>query len=198
MIALVPIFQLIAHAVRYVVVVAVLLLAIAFLLDWMVRSRYINPFHPIARGIRRLVDPMVAPIERRIVRAGGTQTSAPIWALVGAVFLGIVIISGLDFVLQGLLGMLLAISSGPMGLFVVLVQLTFDLLRLAIIIVVLVSWLPISPFSSWVRWAFNITEPFLRPLREIVPRLGMFDITPFVAYFALGILEWAFLRMVGM
>lgn len=198
MIALVPIFQLIAHAVRYVVVVAVLLLAIAFLLDWMVRSRYINPFHPIARGIRRLVDPMVAPIERRIVRAGGTQTSAPIWALVGAVFLGIVIISGLDFVLQGLLGMLLAISSGPMGLFVVLVQLTFDLLRLAIIIVVLVSWLPISPFSSWVRWAFNITEPFLRPLREIVPRLGMFDITPIVAYILLDILEWAFLRMVGM
>lgn len=198
MIALVPIFQLIAHAVRYVVVVAVLLLAIAFLLDWMVRSRYINPFHPIARGIRRLVDPMVAPIERRIVRAGGTQTSAPIWALVGAVFLGIVIISGLDFVLQGLLGMILAMSSGPMGLFVVLVQLTFDLLRLAIIIVVLVSWLPISPFSSWVRWAFNITEPFLRPLREIVPRLGMFDITPIVAYILLDILEWAFLRMVGM
>ena len=101
-------------------------------------------------------------------------------------------------VLQGLLGMILAMSSGPMGLFVVLVQLTFDLLRLAIIIVVLVSWLPISPFSSWVRWAFNITEPFLRPLREIVPRLGMFDITPIVAYILLDILEWAFLRMVGM
>ena len=198
MIALVPIFQLIAHAVRYVVVAAVVLLAIAFLLDWLVRTHYINPFHPVARAIRRVVDPMVAPIERRIVRAGGTPTSAPIWALVGAVFLGIVIVSGLDFVLQGLLAMMFAVSSGPMGLFVVLVQLTFDLLRLAIIIVVLVSWLPISPFSSWVRWAFNITEPFLRPLREMVPRLGMFDISPIVAYILLDILEWAFLRMVGM
>jgi len=197
MIALIPVFQLVAHAVRYIVVVVVAILAIAFLLDWMVRSRYINPFHPIARAIRRSVDPLVAPIERRIVRAGGTQTSAPIWALAGAAFLGIVIVSALDFVLQGLLTMLFAVSSGPMGLFVVLVQLTFDLLRLAIIIVVLVSWLPISPFSRWVRWAFNITEPLLRPLREIVPRLGMFDITPIVAYILLGILEWAFLHLVG-
>jgi YggT family protein len=79
-----------------------------------------------------------------------------------------------------------------------LVKLTFDVLRLAIIIVVLVSWLPISPFSGWVRWAFALTEPLLRPLRDIVPRVGMFDITPIVAYFLLGILEWAFLRMVGM
>lgn len=198
MTALVPILALVAVAVRYVVVAVVVILVIAFVLDWLVRTRRINPFHPIARAIRRSVDPLVSPIERRIVRAGGTQTSAPIWALVGAVFIGIVIISGLDFVLQGLLEMIFAISSGPMGLFVVLVRLTFDILRFAIIIVVLVSWLPISPFSRWVRWAFTVTEPILRPLREIVPRLGMFDITPIVAYFLLEILEWAFVRMVGM
>lgn len=198
MMALLPIIALLAGAVRTVVSVAVVILAIAFLLDWLVRTRRVNPFHPMARVIRRFVDPLVDPIERRIVRAGGSPGSAPIWALVGTVFIGIVVISGIDFVLQGLVGMIVAASSGPVGLFVLLVRITFDVLRLAIIIVVLVSWLPISPFSSWVRWAFALTEPILRPLREIVPRLGMFDITPIVAYFLLGILEWAFLRMVGM
>lgn len=178
--------------------VAVVILAIALLLDWMVRTRKINPFHPAARVIRRFVDPLLAPIERRIVRAGGSPSSAPIWALVGAVFIGIVVISGLDFLVQGVASVLFAVTSGPMGLFVVLVRLTFDVLRLAVIIVVVVSWLPISPFSPWVRWAFNLTEPIFRPLREIVPRVGMFDITPIVAYFLLDILEWAFLRMVGM
>lgn len=198
MMALLPFLAIFAGAVRSVVAVAVVILAIAFLLDWLVRTRRVNPFHPAARVIRRFVDPIVTPIERRIVRAGGSPTSAPIWALVGAVFLGIVIISGLDFVLEGLASMIFAASAGPTGIFVMLVRLTFDVLRLAIIVVVLVSWLPISPFSGWVRWAFALTEPLLAPLRQIVPRLGMFDITPFVAYFALGILEWAFLRMVGM
>lgn len=196
--ALIPVFALILGVVRAIIVVAVVLVAIAFLLDWLVRTRRINPFHPAARIIRKCVDPMLAPVERRIVRAGGLPTSAPIWGLVGAVFIGIVVISGLDFVLQGIAALIFAMASGPMSLFVVLVRLTFGVLRLAVILVVIVSWLPISPFSPWVRWAFALTEPFLRPLREMLPRLGMFDITPFVAYLLLGVLEWAFLRMVGM
>jgi YggT family protein len=198
MMALLSILALIIGVVRTAVAAAVVIFAIACLLDWLVRTRRINPFHPVARTIRRIVDPLLAPIERRILRAGGTPTSAPIWGLVGAVFIGIVIISGLDFLVQGMATFFFAASAGPMGLFVVLVKLTFDVLRLAVILVVIVSWLPISPFSPWVRWAFYLSEPILRPLRDIVPRLGMFDITPIVAYFLLGVLEWAFLRMVGM
>jgi YggT family protein len=195
--ALLPILAIVLAVVRTVVAITVVTLSILFLLDWLVRTRRINPFHPAARAIRRVVDPILAPVERRIVRAGGLPSSAPIWALVGAVLLGIILISGLDFLVQGLAGLLFAVSSGPLGLFVVLVRLTFGILRLAVILVVIVSWLPISPFSPWVRWAFAITEPILQPLRGIVPRIGMFDITPIVAYFLLGIVEWAFLRMVG-
>jgi YggT family protein len=196
--ALLPILALIVSTVRTIVVATVIIMGVAFLLDWLVRTRRINPFHPAARLIRRFVDPMLAPIERRIVRAGGLPASAPIWGLVGAVIIGILIVTGLDFVMQGLASLVFAMASGPRGLFAVLVQLTFGLLRLAIILVVIVSWLPISPFSPWVRWAFAITEPIIRPLRQILPRVGMFDISPIVAYFLLGILEWAFLRMAGM
>jgi YggT family protein len=196
--ALLPILALILAVVRTVVLVTVVALSVLFLLDWLVRTRRINPFHPAARAIRRIVDPIVAPVERRILRAGGVPTSAPIWALVGAVFLGIIVIAGLNFLVQSFATLVFALTSGPLGLFVVLVRFTFGVLKLAVILVVLVSWLPISPYSPWVRWAFAITEPILQPLRGIVPRLGMFDITPIVAYFLLGILEWAFLRMVGM
>src|SRR5665213_86446 len=196
--ALLPLLVLVVSIVRTVVAVAVVVLAIVFLLDWLVRTRRINPFHPAARAIRRFAEPLIAPVERRILRAGGTPTSAPIWALVGAVFVGIVVISAVGFLVQGYVALVLALTSGPLGIFVLLLQLTFDVLRLAVILVVVVSWLPISPFSPWVRWAFAITEPILKPLREIVPRIAMFDITPIVAYFLLGILEWAILRMVGM
>lgn len=196
--AILPVLGLVVYFVRMIVMAAVVLMAIVFLLDWLVRTRRINPFHPAARVIRRIVDPIVAPVERRIVRAGGTPSSAPIWALVGAVFIGIIIVSGLDFLVDGLASVIIAVTSGPMGLFAVLVRLTFNVLELAIIIVVVVSWLPISPFSPWVRWAFSLTAPILRPLREIMPNFGMFDITPIVAYFLLRFLEWGILRMIGM
>lgn len=188
-------FALISHLVRTVVFVAVAVLAVVLLLDWLARTRRLNPFNPIARTMRRVVDPLLAPVERRIVRAGGLPSHAPAWALVGAVIIGVLLVSAVDFVLGNVLSLWYAAASGPMGLFVLLVRATFGILRLAIILVVIVSWLPISPFSPWVRWAFTITEPIMRPLRQIVPRLGAFDITPIVAYFLLGILEWAFLRL---
>jgi len=189
---------LVSHLVRTLVFASVAILAVLFLLDWLARTRKLNPFNPIARSVRRAVDPLILPIERRVVRAGGLPSSAPIWALVAAVILGIIIVSGVDWVLGSLVSLWFAATSGPMGLFVFLVRLTFGVLRLAVIVVVVVSWLPISPYSGWVRWAFTLTEPILRPLRGIVPTLGAFDITPIVAYFLLGILEWAFLRLAGM
>ncbi|MFP5354024.1 MAG: YggT family protein [Gemmatimonadota bacterium] len=51
------------------------------------------------------------------------------------------------------------------------------------------SWVRVSPYSRWVRWAYTLSEPILRPLRQIVPTLGMIDITPIIAYLLLGLLE---------
>lgn len=189
---------LVSHLVRTLVFASVAILAVLFLVDWLARTRKLNPFNPIARSVRRVVDPLILPIERRVVRAGALPSSAPIWALVGAVILGVILVSGVDWVLGSIVSLWFAATSGPMGLFVFLVRLTFGVLQLALLVVVVVSWLPISPYSPWVRWAFALTEPILRPLRGIVPSLGAFDITPIVAYFVLQILEWAFLRMAGM
>ena len=189
---------LVSHLVRTLVFASVAILAVLFLLDWLARTRKLNPFNPIARSVRRAIDPLILPIERRVVRAGGLPSSAPIWALVGAVILGVILVSGVDWVLGSIVSLWFAATSGPMGLFVFLVRLTFGVLQLALLVVVVVSWLPISPYSPWVRWAFVLTEPILRPLRGIVPSLGAFDITPIVAYFVLQIIEWAFLRLAGM
>ncbi|HEV2643425.1 MAG TPA: YggT family protein [Candidatus Elarobacter sp.] len=181
--------------VRMAVFAVVVVAALVLLLDWLVRSRRISPFHPLARMMRRVVDPLLVPVERRIVRAGGLPSAAPLWALVGVAFAGIVLVSVLGFLVRSSAEVMFALASGPRGVFVLLVQLTFSLLRLALIVVVVTSWLPISPYAGWVRWAFSLTNPILQPLRQVVPRIGMLDITPIVAYFALGILEWAFLQL---
>ena len=55
------------------------------------------------------------------------------------------------------------------------------MLTAAIFIRVLLSWFPIDPRNSLVTILFDITEPILEPLRRVIPRLGMLDITPFVA-----------------
>ncbi len=180
--------------------IALLSVAVVFgficLLDWAVRTRRISPFNAVARFCRSTVDPIIAPIERRVVRAGGVPASAPLWALAAVVIGGILLLSVVDFLRAQVIMTLMASQAGSAGIFRLLVHWTFAILRIALIVRVISSWLPISPYSPWIRWSFRLTDPILAPLRQVVPNLGMIDITPIIAFFLLNFLEAGLMRLV--
>ena len=173
---------------------AVVVGVIAFV-DWLVRTRRISPFNGIARFFRRSVDPLMVPVERIVLRAGGQPASAPWWSLVAVVAGGVVLIFLLDIV-RGLLQQLAYGVSEPGTLPIIIVGWAFRLVELALIVRVLSSWLPISPYSRWVRWTYPLTNWILVPLRRLIPTLGAVDISPIVAYLLLAwILEPMVLRV---
>ncbi|MEX1187173.1 MAG: YggT family protein [Gemmatimonadaceae bacterium] len=183
-----PAIDSILGAVRVATLFVVAVFAVICVVDWAVRTKRINAFNPIARYFRSTIDPFIAPIERRVVRAGGSPAVAPWWALVAAVVGAILLLSLLGFVRNQVLFAALAANQGAAGVFRLLVVWTFAILRLALIVRVISSWLPVNPYSPWLRWSYLLSEPILRPLRQIVPTLGMIDITPILAYFLLGFL----------
>jgi len=165
-------------------------LAIVFGLDWLVRTRRLNAFGPLARFFRGTIDPWLVPIERRVVRAGGTPASAPWWALAVVVVGGIILLALLSYIRGMIVEAAIAGEYGSRGIIRLAIQWTFLVLRFAILVRVLSSWISISPYSRWIRWSFVCTEWIIRPLRRIVPTVGMIDITPIVAWLALGLAEW--------
>jgi len=157
--------------------------------SWAVRTRRLSPFSGAARFVRTAVDPwLVAPMERRLLRAGGTPSAAPWWALAAVVIGGLLLISAVQFVRDQLLLLLVASGSGA-SLIAVLLRWTFSVLRLALIARVIASWVGGGPYSKGWRWAYALTEWFLAPLRQVIPPLGMFDLTVLIAYFGLGLVE---------
>ena len=52
----------------------------------------------------------------------------------------------------------------------------------------ILTWFPISPNNPVVVFLNYITEPILSPLRRVIPRVGMVDITPMVAIILLIII----------
>ena len=64
-----------------------------------------------------------------------------------------------------------------------------NVLQFAIIVRALMSWFNPSPENPIVKLVIGITEPVLEPLRRIVPRIGMIDITPIVAIILLSLVE---------
>ena len=186
--------ELLIAVLRVVLLAAAAAVAVAAGLSWAVRTRRISPFGGIARFVRTRIDPLFAPMERRIVRGGGLPSHAPWWTLAAVVVSGIVLLSLLGFLRGQLAGVAFAMRNGGRGLYVLLVTWTFGLLQLALFVRVISSWFQLSPYSRWVRWAFVLTEWFLAPLRRVIPSFGMIDITPLVAYFGLQLLEAVLVR----
>jgi YggT family protein len=188
-----------AEAVTQLLRTALLSIAVVFgvicVLDWAVRTRKISPFNPVARFCRTTIDPFIAPIERRVIRAGGTPASAPLWALAAVVIGGILLLTLLDLIRIEVIRSIVASQQGAAGIFHLLVSWTFTILRFALIVRVISSWLPISPYSPWIRWSYAFSEPILAPLRRVIPSFGGLDITPILAYFLLGIIESILFRL---
>lgn len=70
-----------------------------------------------------------------------------------------------------------------------LIVVFFQLLNLAILARVLLSWFNVNPYNPIVSFLYQVTEPILGPLRRYIPPLGMIDITPIVAIILLQVVE---------
>ncbi|WP_313891360.1 YggT family protein [Psychrobacillus sp.] len=55
----------------------------------------------------------------------------------------------------------------------------------ALIIFILMSWVPSIQQSAFGQFLGKICEPYLEPFRKIIPPIGMIDISPIVAIFTL-------------
>jgi YggT family protein len=78
---------------------------------------------------------------------------------------------------------------GGVGLLLLAIRWIFGFLQFALLVRVIVSWFPSLAVRRWVSWSFGATEWMLRPLRRVMPSMGVIDITPVVAYFALWLGE---------
>ena len=74
--------------------------------------------------------------------------------------------------------------SHPLSILAAIIQ----LLGLAIFFRAILSWFVRDPYNPIVRVLNSITEPILQPLRQIVPRMGMMDLTPLVAIIVLSVI----------
>jgi YggT family protein len=189
------VFALVSYIVRRALLAIGIVLAVVAALDWAARTRRLNPFGGIARFMRNNVDSRLDGVERQVARAGGQLAMTPWWALLAYVVIAALVIALVDAAIGLLVDAQVAFGRGAVGVVFLLIRWTFAFLKIALIVRVVVSWLPRLAYSRWLSWSFGATDWMLRPLRRVVPTLGVIDITPLVAYFGLVIVEWLVLSV---
>lgn len=158
------------------------------LTDWAIRARHINAFNPVARFFRRWIDPLLKPIETALVRRGGMPQQAPFYAFMAVIVGGIALL----YLVRTVFGIVLQVQLGltsPARFGWMLLGWALNFLTFALIVRVISTWLPVSPYSKWIRWSYVSTEWFMAPLRRIIPPFGQLDLTPLAAYFLIWIVR---------
>ena len=72
----------------------------------------------------------------------------------------------------------------------------FAILDLFVWARVILSWVPHNQYNEITRTVYNVTEPLLRPLRDLIPVSSMgIDISPFILLLGLNMAESFALRV---
>src|SRR6476620_2973868 len=181
---------------RVLVIIALAYASAVALTHWAVRSRRITPFGAWPRFMRRASDPVLLPLERRIVRSGGNPQDAPLW-LVGIVIVGgLLLLSLVQWLVGFAVTLEVLVQSGPRSWARFVVSWLVSLLMIALFVRVIASWFGISPYRPWLRPVMLLTDWMIEPIRRILPPFGMIDFSPLVAWLVLSVVRGFVLSMI--
>jgi YggT family protein len=77
------------------------------------------------------------------------------------------------------------------------INILFEVLSLAILARVIMSWFRVDPYNRFVQILFQVTEPVLSPIRRIIPPVGMIDLTPIIALLLLQLAQRIIVTMLA-
>jgi YggT family protein len=178
----------------YVVVAAIVASVVLMLVRLLMNYADVNPFNRSAMTVRRLSDPLVNPVRRTLIGFGVDPKVAPLIVILLVILVGWFAVQLAASVLNTVAGILLALSRH--SVVAVIGYLLYGLLAfysLLIFIRIIFSWGMVSYSNRLMRFLVNTTDPLLVPLRRIIPPLGMFDLSPIVAF----IIIWLFQQAVA-
>ncbi|HLZ44082.1 MAG TPA: hypothetical protein VKQ05_00210, partial [Gemmatimonadales bacterium] len=112
-------------ALRYTVFGLVVVAALIALGSWLIRTRRVSPFGRLGRALRAVTDPVMKPVERRLVRMGGNPVHAGGWLVVLTAVAGILLLSLIGWLVSTLQVAQAAATSGPRGTIALIIGLVY-------------------------------------------------------------------------
>lgn len=136
--------------------------------------------NPLSQFLVKITNPVLVPMRRFIPSIGSIDTST------------IVLAFGLTFIKVSLL---LLVTTGALHFPASIIMAIGELIKtiiwiyiFALILQAVVSWIGNTQGNPIIPLVNSLTAPILRPLRKVIPLVGMMDLSPLVAILGLNIL----------
>ncbi|HVG39888.1 MAG TPA: YggT family protein [Pyrinomonadaceae bacterium] len=186
-------FEAISQVCTAIVQILIGLVTVLMVLRLIMNFADVNPFGRIAITLRRLSDPLVNPARRVLAGFGVDQKFAPALTLLIAILLGFFALELINSVLFGIRGAVISAQErNPAQVLGFILYSALQIYSLLLFIRIVFSWGMVSSVNPVMRFLMKATDPLLVPLRRIVPPLGMFDLSPLVAFMII----WLFMKAI--
>ena len=191
MVALALTYSLIRWAVIATIMAAILLVLLRSLFIYL----DVNPFTWHARNVRRATDPVIMPVRRMLMAFRLDPKVAPFILVIMIIVIGYLILQIAGTLLNTIAGIFFAVTERkagtPVGIAGYLLFGFLGLYTLSIFVRIVMSWFGTSYANPLMRFLILLTEPLLGPLRRMLPTVGMFDVSPIVAFLIVWICQTA-------
>tara|TARA_R110001583_G_scaffold19264_13_gene75604 strand:- start:523 stop:1068 length:546 start_codon:yes stop_codon:yes gene_type:complete len=163
------------YLLRFAFDALLMILIVRFWLQW-VKADFYNP---LSQFIVKVSNPLVVPLRRVIPGLAGLDL---------ATILAAYIVATLKFVtLAAFAGENLGVLAFYIGLLVLIKQAGF-LLFMIMIIMAVMSWV-VQGYNPTLAIFHQLTEPFLNPIRRIIPNMGGLDLSMIVAFLLMNVIN---------
>ena len=176
----------------WVLITAIVTMIVLMVLRLIANQLDLNPFSWSSLTIRRLTDRFIAPVRRALMRYGVDPKYAPLVMVLLTILLGWFALTLVHGLANTIAGLIFGLTSGRVV--ALLGYVIYGLVSIYIMFVfvrIILSYTTLGYGNRVMRFLMNVTEPLMAPLRRIVPTVGMFDISPLVAFIILWILQMA-------
>lgn len=137
-------------------------------------------YNPLSQFVVKVTNPIVVPFRRIIPGFGGIDVATLLLAYAVGV---------LKFIVIPML------NGGPFDLFAALfigflylIKQTGFLLFVLMLVMAIMSWV-VQGYNPTQMILHQLTEPFLKPIRKVVPPIGGLDLSILVAFLALNVIN---------
>ena len=191
MLVISTLFHFVTLGVTAIIVAAIVLIVLRSVVNY----ADVNPFSWLAVTLRRSAEPVLAPMRAMLIGFRLDPKVAPLIAVILIIVAGYLVVLVVGSILNTIAGIILATSSRQLGAPVAIIGYLLygflSLYTLVIFIQIVFSWVGMSYANRLMHFVVRITEPLLGPLRRTVPPVGMFDISPIVAFIILWLCKAA-------
>ena len=177
--------ELVDLVIRTLALTGVGVAALIFATDWAVRRGHLKPFGAWPRMVRKGSDPLLVPLERRLLSSGKNPQDASLWLFIGVLIAGLLVIVFTRWLISTT-GYLVALrSAGPLAWVRLVIAVISAVLMGSIVVRIIGKWFGADRWHRGMRPFYWLTDWIIEPVRRRMPPFGRLDLSPLVAYLLL-------------